>query len=118
MTFDDENTDILECILELFPDDLELVPHIITSYHFDSNILPNSSTILTQDLEDELKKVHFEIFACDLVYDRKEPEPLAGWHFHDLSLLHHRGAQRQINEHPELFVKQKDNPMMKYISYG
>ena len=67
MAFDDENTDILECIRELFPHGLELVSHIVTSYHFDSNILLNRTIIITQDLDDALKKVHFELFACDLV---------------------------------------------------
>lgn len=65
IALEDEKTDILECIRELFPLDLKLVPLIISLYHSES-----TTTILTQNLEDALKNVHMELYGRHLVYGK------------------------------------------------
>lgn len=104
MAFEGDDTDILECIRVLFPNEPDYVPWIISEYHRESCSLTRCRD---QSLETTRQAVHQEAFGCGVVLGENR----------DKTLIHHRGALLQIENHPELFEKWKDPYKVEYTRY-
>lgn len=105
MALEGDDTDILECIRLLFPKFRDLVPSIISEYKSECNYIPSYFDELIHQI---ILDVHREAFGCGIVPGRDRCDKI---------LLQHRGALRQIENHPELFGRWKYLYSREYYHY-